>query len=49
MIRTFEVQELDLDEKDPWSDTSILSAVMFAIRATYHTTLKATPMQLAFG
>jgi hypothetical protein len=37
----------NLDEEDPWS--GILAAAMFAIRATYHTTLKATPMQLVFG
>ena len=48
MIRTFQVYNRDdLDEEDPWS--GILSAVMFAIRSTYHTTLEATPMQLVFG
>ena len=47
MIRTFEITETDVDENDPWS--GLLSAVMFATRATYHTTLKATPMQLVFG
>ena len=48
MIRTFEVQDKDdLDEDDPWS--GILSAVAFAVRATLHTTTRATPMQLAFG
>ena len=47
MIRTFEVQEALLDEEDLW--TGMLTAVMFATRATYHTTLKATPMQLVFG
>ena len=36
-----------MDEEDPW--TGILSAVMFALRSTYHTTLEATPMQLVFG
>ena len=48
MIRTFEIYDNEeLDESDPWS--GILVAVMFATRATYHTTLKATPMQLVFG
>ena len=48
MIKTFQVYARDdMDEDDPWS--GILSAVMFAIRSTYHTTLEATPMQLVFG
>ena len=47
MIRTFEAQEALLDEEDPWA--GMLTAVMFATRATYHITLKATPMQLVFG
>lgn len=45
IIRTF--AKNDLDEKDPWA--GILAATMFAIRATYHTTLQATPAQLVFG
>jgi hypothetical protein len=45
IIRTFATD--NLDEKDPWA--GILTATMFAIRATYHTTLKATPAQLVFG
>ena len=47
MIRTFSVQDMELDEEDPWS--GILAAVGFAIRATVHTTLQATPLQLVFG
>jgi len=47
MIRTFEVQEADLDEEEPWAD--ILAAVIYATCATFHTILKATPMQLVFG
>ena len=47
IIRTFKVQETDVDENDPWS--GILAATMFAIRSTYHTTLQATPAQLVFG
>ena len=43
IIRTFEVQDTDdLDEEDPW--TGILAAVSFAVRATFHTTTRATPM-----
>ena len=47
MIRTFQPHQASLDEKYPWS--GILSVVMFATRATYHTTLQATPAQLVFG
>jgi hypothetical protein len=47
IIRTFQVQDNYLDEDDPWE--GILTATMFAIRATYHTTLQATPSQLVFG
>ncbi len=45
IIRTFDVQTVD--ETDPWA--GILAATMFAVRATYHTTLQASPMQLVFG
>lgn len=48
IIRTFEAQDKpDLDPDDPWG--GILAATMFAVRATYHTTLQATPSQLVFG
>ena len=47
VLRTFEVQKDELDEDDPWS--GILAATMFATRATVHTTLQKTPMQLVFG
>jgi hypothetical protein len=48
IIRTFEIQSSDdLDENDPWS--GILSETMFAIRATFHNSLQATPLQLVFG
>jgi hypothetical protein len=46
-LRTFELQEREMDENDPWS--SFLASAAFAIRSTYHTTLKATPGQLVFG
>ena len=47
MIRTFIRSDTELDEDDPFA--GILSAVAFATRATIHTTLQATPMQLVFG
>ena len=47
IIRSFQVQNLELDLDDPWSD--ILAATMFAIRSTIHTTTQATPSQLVFG
>eukprot|EP00957_Ditylum_brightwellii_P037772 2856597-Ditylum_brightwellii.AAC.1 len=47
MIRSFEVHSTDIDENDPWA--CILSAARFATRATVHTTIQATPMQLVFG
>ena len=45
IIRTFDVS--NIVNNDPWSD--ILAATMFAVRATYHTTLLASKMQLVFG
>jgi hypothetical protein len=45
VIRTFNVHAMDQD--DPW--TGMLAAAMFAVRATHHTTLQASPMQLVFG
>jgi transposase InsO family protein len=47
IIRTFELEDNYLDEEDPWK--GILTATAFAIRATFHTTLKQTPGQLVFG
>ncbi len=45
IIRTFDVQSMD--SNDPWG--GILAATMFAVRAAFHTTLQASPMQLVFG
>jgi transposase InsO family protein len=45
MIRTFSVQTME--EDSPWD--GILAAVAFAVRATVHTTNRATPAQLIFG
>ena len=47
MIRTFNVEQIELDEEDPFA--GLVSAVGFAIRSTYHTTLQATPGQLVYG
>ena len=47
MIRAHQPQLRELDEDDPWG--GMLSAITFAIRSTFHTTLQATPMQLVFG
>ena len=45
IIRTFDVS--NIVNNNPWP--VILAATMFAVRATYHTTLQASPMQLVFG
>jgi hypothetical protein len=47
MIRTFDLEGIDLEEGDPFG--GLVSAVGFASRSTYHTTLCATPGQLVFG
>ena len=46
-LRTFELEEQELDAHDPWSP--FLSAAAFAVRATCHTTMRASPGQLVFG
>ena len=46
ILRTFELQNVANQKEEI---DGILAATMFAIRATYHTTLKATPAQLIFG
>ena len=45
IIRTFYVS--NIVNYDPWS--IIISATMFSVRSTYHTTLQSSPMQLVFG
>ena len=45
IFRTFDVQSMA--SNGPWG--GILAATMFAVRATFHTTLQASPMQLVFG
>lgn len=46
-FRTFELENSELDEHDPSS--SFIAATCFAVRATSHTTMKASPGQLVFG
>ena len=45
IVRTFDVKNLDRD--NPWGGK--LASTMFDVRATYQTTLQASPMQLVFG
>jgi transposase InsO family protein len=47
MIVTKDLNEVVFDLIDPWGP--ILSSVAYAIRASYHSTLAATPAQLVFG
>ena len=47
MLRTFKLEECELNEDNPWSE--FLSAAGYAICSTYHTTLEALPAQLMFG
>ena len=47
ILRTFQVNKTELELEDPWK--GILSAVIFAMRSTVHTTTQVTPMQLVFG
>jgi hypothetical protein len=47
ILRTYELYNTEQDLEDAWS--GILAAASFALRATIHTTLQATPMQVVFG
>ena len=47
IIHTFKIQEMDLDNENPWE--GVLSSTMFAIRSTVRTTTQHTPSQLVFG
>ena len=48
MLKTFKLYDRnDIDQEDPW--TGILAAIMFGLRATYHATTQATPMQLVYS
>jgi hypothetical protein len=46
-LRTSEIDGREMDEKGPWGP--FLSSAAYAIRSTFHTTLKATQCQLLFG
>ena len=46
-LRAFNLNEVDLHPEDPWEE--FITATAYALRATYNTTLKATPAQLVFG
>jgi hypothetical protein len=46
-LRTVEMDGREMDEKDHWG--TFLSSAAYAIRSTFHTTLKATPGQLVLG
>jgi hypothetical protein len=46
-LRTAEIDGREMDEKYPWGP--FLSSAAYAIRSTFHTTLKSTPGQLVFG
>ena len=46
-ILTFLIQQMDLDNENPWE--GILSPIMFAIWSMVHTTTQHTPPQLVFG
>jgi hypothetical protein len=48
MIRSYQVEGIDLDEDDPFAGL-VSSAVRFVVRSLYHTTLQSTPGQLVFG
>jgi hypothetical protein len=47
MLAVKDLESQTFDFIDPWGE--ILSSVAWAIRASYHSTLKATPGELVFG
>ena len=46
-LRTYDIEQYELCERDPFGP--FLAAASYAIRSTFHTTLKASPGQLVFG
>ena len=46
-LRTFELEDRELDVTNPWDE--FLSSIAYAVRTTHHTTLQASPAQLVFG
>ena len=47
IIRTFKVQDIVLDNENPWD--GILASTMFTLCVTVNTTTQHTPAQLVFG
>jgi hypothetical protein len=47
MLNTMDLVNIEFDAIDPW--TSILTSIAYAVRCSFHSTLKATPGQLVFG
>jgi hypothetical protein len=47
MLRSFELEERELDPEDPWNE--LLQACAFGILITFHTTPQDFPGQLVFG
>jgi hypothetical protein len=47
ILRSFELEERELDPDDPWNE--LLHACAFGVRSTFHTTLQASPGQIVFG
>ena len=47
ILRTFKVQNMVLDDENPWD--GVLASTIFALRATVHTSTHYIPTQLIFG
>ena len=47
IIRTFIIQQMNLDNENPWE--GVISSTLFAIRSMVHTTTQHTPPQMVFG
>jgi hypothetical protein len=47
MLRSFELEERELDQDDPWN--VFVHACAFCIRSTFHTSLQASPGKLVCG
>ena len=45
-LRTFNLDKVELHPEEPWEE--FITSTAYALRSTYHTTLKATPAQLVF-
>ena len=46
ILRTFKIQDMVLDDNNPWD--GILASSIFALRATVHITTQYTPANMAF-